>query len=328
MALRYSGTPVYESEYDTSALYQIGYGGNPVWYALQKVTITGTAQAGSTLTASVVPSDVASLVTYKWYRATNTTAQGTLISGATASTYTLTTSDRGKYVHCEASIGSITVASNRTAKVLQPLTAVSVSGTKSVGSTLTASATPSTATVSYQWYRGNTAITGATSKTYVLTSSDRAKTIKCKCVASGEYTGTITSAPTSAIYGWVARTGTLLHKKVTKQAGGWSDVIATATAITTRVRKLKIVANYNIQNGDTFAQQYDMSMSVYGGSWSEVGSWRETVGASSTQLFEHTYTTTGTTEYTNIRGTMHTKHGAGIDYVDIKVTNWEEWSNQ
>ncbi|MER6631637.1 hypothetical protein ABT301_26045 [Streptomyces sp. NPDC000987] len=61
--------------------------------------------------------------------------------------------------------------------------APTVSGTTKVGSTLTAkngswSVKPTGYT--YQWYRGSTAISGATSATYKLTSAEKGRKIKVR----------------------------------------------------------------------------------------------------------------------------------------------------
>lgn len=59
-----------------------------------------------------------------------------------------------------------------------------ISGDNKVGSTLTCS-TGDITSVSYQWYRGNNAISNATGKTYTLTGSDVGNAIKCKATTSG-----------------------------------------------------------------------------------------------------------------------------------------------
>ena len=85
------------------------------------------------------------------------------------------------------------------------ITGVSIIGDQNVGSTLTATPNPTNATGAYQWMRSTTvtgtyeAITGATSKTYVLQSGDATKYIKVVITGNGNYTGTQTSVATSAI---------------------------------------------------------------------------------------------------------------------------------
>ncbi len=75
-----------------------------------------------------------------------------------------------------------------------------ISGTAVYGETLTASLTGSnnTGTLSYQWTRGGSNISGATSETYVLAADDVGNTIAVKITSSVE-TGTVTSANTSVV---------------------------------------------------------------------------------------------------------------------------------
>ena len=52
--------------------------------------------------------------------------------------------------------------------------------------------------LTYQWYRGEEAIAGATESTYKVTSADIGSTVKVKVTASGSYKGELTSEPTDA----------------------------------------------------------------------------------------------------------------------------------
>jgi hypothetical protein len=86
-----------------------------------------------------------------------------------------------------------------------PLTAAAITGTATVGQTLTASLTPSGATASYQWKICDTAdgtyvdITGATSSTYTISADDLGKYLKISATGSGSYTETVTSSATDAV---------------------------------------------------------------------------------------------------------------------------------
>lgn len=169
-------------------------------------TITGTAAVGSTLTANPgtwAPSGAT--FTYQWYRS------GVAISGATASTYTLTTSDQAKTITVRVT-GSLTgyvsrtTTSAATAAVLGVFAAPAptISGTKAVGYTLTATVgtwTPVATTYAYQWYRSGAAIAGATASTYKLTSTDAGKTMTVRVVGvkSGYVSKAVTSAATSVV---------------------------------------------------------------------------------------------------------------------------------
>lgn len=117
MALKYNNTDINIAVYNGTSLTQINFDGTPVWYALQSCSISGTAEVGSTLTATVVPSAVQNLCSYQWYRASASGGEGTPISGATSRTYTLADTDRTNYIYCVASIGSASAKSNYTSAI-------------------------------------------------------------------------------------------------------------------------------------------------------------------------------------------------------------------
>ena len=72
--------------------------------------------------------------------------------------------------------------------------AVTISGTTQAGNVLTAnvSGTQQPSGLSYKWYRDDTLVTGATSKTYLLTAKDIGHTISCK-VTNKSYRGYLKS---------------------------------------------------------------------------------------------------------------------------------------
>lgn len=78
-----------------------------------------------------------------------------------------------------------------------PIESLSVSGTARSGSTLTAVIAPSEATGTYQWYRDNTVILGATNSTYAQVDSDIGKIIKCVFTANGKYSGEANTSMTT-----------------------------------------------------------------------------------------------------------------------------------
>jgi hypothetical protein len=88
-----------------------------------------------------------------------------------------------------------------------PLTAIAaITGTAQAGETLTAGAlTPSGATADYQWQICTTSdgtyidISGATSATYTPVADDVTKFIKVAATGTGNYSGTVTSDPTTAV---------------------------------------------------------------------------------------------------------------------------------
>gem|GEM_PF-3005331 len=165
--------------------------------------ISGSATTGSILSAgALTPSNAT--VTRQWKRSTVAGGPYTDITGATGTTYTIAAGDLGYYILVAATgTGSFTgtATSAATAKVTTPVTAIAaITGTTTQGSVLTAGArTPSAATVTYQWKRSGTSITGATASTYTLTSAEVGSTITVTATGSGNYTGSVTSAATAMV---------------------------------------------------------------------------------------------------------------------------------
>ncbi|TDX81343.1 hypothetical protein EDF35_1010 [Rathayibacter sp. PhB151] len=165
-------------------------------------TITGTTKVGSTLTANPGTWDAGTTLTYQWKK-----NGGSYISGATAKTYVLKASDAG---------ATITVSVTSTKTGYSPATKTSattalvtggvltgatptITGTAKVGQTLTAvpgTWSPAPVTLSYQWKRGGTAISGATSATYKTVSADAGKAITV--TVTGTKVGYTTLSKTSA----------------------------------------------------------------------------------------------------------------------------------
>ena len=162
---------------------------------LDRASISGNMTQGSILKANKAPA--AATVNYQWYR------DGSAISGATASTYKLTAADTGKIIQVRVTgkgyyTGSLTATASKRATA--PVTGVNIDKTTaSVGDTITATPAPEGATVAYQWYRDNTAISGATARAYTTTAADLGKTIKVVVSGTGSYTGTVASAATSKV---------------------------------------------------------------------------------------------------------------------------------
>ena len=173
-----------------------------------KPTISGTAKSGSTLTATAgtwKPTGVS--LSYQWL------ANGTAISGATAKTFKLTNTQAGKKISVKVTgkkSGSRSASSTsaQTATVAGVLTSKkpTISGTAKSGKTLTASVaawTPSPVTLKYQWLRNGTAISGATARTYKLTSASVGKKISVR--VTGTKTSYTTKTSTSSSTATVVR---------------------------------------------------------------------------------------------------------------------------
>lgn len=127
------------------------------------------------------------------------------------------------------------------------VTGVSISGTAQVGQKLTASVTPSGATVSYQWKAGGAEISGATSSEYTPAAADVGKTITVTVTGSGSYDGTTTSTATAA----VAAAG----YTITFDANGGTIAAADATKTTGADGKLSSLPTPT-RSGYTFAGWY------------------------------------------------------------------------
>jgi hypothetical protein len=139
--------------------------------------VTGEAAVGATLTADPGPWSPAHVVlSYQWTR------DGVIIPGADEGSYTITDDDRGCVLAVEVSgtaPGYIPeVHTSAGVAVPGDFTAAptpTVSGDRTVGSTLTAEAgswIPEADSLTYQWHRDYAPIPGADSAEYTLTATD------------------------------------------------------------------------------------------------------------------------------------------------------------
>ena len=176
------------------------------------IIITGSLTQGQQLTADTSaltdPNGIGP-ISYQW------SADGTAISGATGSTFTLGQDQVGKAITVTASytdsFGTAeSVTSSPSTDVANvndtPTGGVTFSGTATQGGTLTAAIDTlkdldGMGTVSYQWYAGDKAITGATTDTLVLTQDQVGKAI----TVTASYTDklgaaeSVTSSPSTAV---------------------------------------------------------------------------------------------------------------------------------
>nr|WP_204462013.1 carboxypeptidase regulatory-like domain-containing protein [Agromyces cerinus] len=185
-------------------------------------TISGAAATGATLTAKPGTWTTGTTFTYQWY------ADGTAISGATASTFTPAPAQAGRQLTVRvtgslAGYATIAKLSPATGKVYLSPTPT-LTGTTAVGSTLTASAGTWTtgSTLKYQWYANGTAITGATAKTFKLTTTQAGKQITVRV------TGSLTAYPTSS------RTSAATLKVATVGSPTISGAAATGATLTAK----------------------------------------------------------------------------------------------
>ena len=221
---------------------------------------------GTELQAKVAPAD-AKDVTYQWY------ADDQAIDGATSSTFTVTTDQIGKAITVKATSKN-DVTSTATAKVSDvtlnsadmktvnddaataKTTPYKATATYNVGDTeavvlnyndTTKKADLDSSVASYQWYRSgtvnnatvDTAISGATSDTYKLTSADKGYTVYCIVTpkanvtvkAATQYDGKTIKVNGGAVASQISG---VVIKNGTKTVGS-SDTVLTGTALTASV---------------------------------------------------------------------------------------------
>jgi hypothetical protein len=196
---------------------------------------TGTAKVGATLTAVTGTWKPASTgFTYQWLRS------GKAIPDATAATYTLVSTDRGKKISLKVtgtSAGFSSVSKTSASKTVAygTLTAAgipTITGTAKVAETLTAFSdawTPEGTTLSYQWNADKKAISGATSSTLVVPGSVAGK--KITVTVSGKKSGYTTTSKTSVATVAVAKAD--LVAGLAPTVAGTPDYKATLTASAT-----------------------------------------------------------------------------------------------
>jgi Subtilisin-like serine proteases len=162
--------------------------------------ITGTPRVGMRLTAQA-SAEATTTLSYQWYRS------GSAISGATSSSYLLTSSDKDKYILVKvtaSSSGQKTIRfSSETGRIASGTFTKSsspkASGTYRSGRTLTASKgtwSPTPSTYTYRWLRNGKSISGATKSKYKLTYKDKGKKISVRVTVSKS--GYTTTSATSS----------------------------------------------------------------------------------------------------------------------------------
>ncbi|MFC5359329.1 beta strand repeat-containing protein, partial [Azospirillum himalayense] len=220
--------------------------------------VTGTATVGNALTTtngswSDADGDGRSY-SYQWYRADDSNGTNAAsISGATSSSYTLTTSDAHKYLRVVVTAndgkGGTPTATSAYTAILNSApvnsAAPNVTGTATVGNALTTTngswsdADGDGRSYSYQWYRADdsngtnaASISGATSSSYTLTTSDAHKYLRVVVTANdgkggtptatSTYTAILNSAPVNSAAPNVTGTATV-GNALTTTNGTWSD---------------------------------------------------------------------------------------------------------
>jgi hypothetical protein len=171
-----------------------------VLQALTGPVLQVPAQVGKTLSVSVGQWTTGTVLSYQWFRA------GSIITGATAASYTLVAEDLGKSItytitgskpgYSQKALSSLAVVVQ--AGVLKSASPT-LSGVANVGKTLTVNpgVWDSGVQLKYQWLRNGKTIAGASAKTLKLTKSDLKALITVKVFATKNgYTPVATSTKT------------------------------------------------------------------------------------------------------------------------------------
>ncbi|HET8687965.1 MAG TPA: hypothetical protein VFM18_15115, partial [Methanosarcina sp.] len=228
-----SGTGIATSAATSSVISTPGNTALPV--------ITGTPAIGQTLTTSNGTwTGSPTGYTYQWQRA------GANISGATSSTYILVSADNTYAITC---IVTATNASGSSSATSAAVTAVdipsvlvipAISGSPVNGNTVTAAPGTWTGspTFTYQWKRGGSAITGATSQSYTLVLADVGASI------------TVTVTATN-----IAGSASSTSSAVTGIAAGQTADVA-SNPVTTALTGLR---TFNIGPGQTYPTPGDFT---------------------------------------------------------------------
>lgn len=168
------------------------------------ISLTGVNKVGSILADNVANVSVAgSSVTYQWYR------NNVAIGGANTFMYFPDVADLGKTITVKTTIArfgytslvstqsaGVTISATVPASVTPPtITGVAADNTTQVGKTV--GSTPGTWSIpglsySYQWYRDQTAIPGATASTYTTVAADGTTqlTVRVTAFKANVYSGT------------------------------------------------------------------------------------------------------------------------------------------
>ena len=192
--------------------------------AIGQPVITGTPQIGETLTAdtsAITDADGLTNVSYSYQWIRNDGGTDTNISGATYSSYTLAAYDEGRTIKVQVSFTDDTGNAETLSSVAtSPVEAASpppnrsatglpsIVGSARVGSTLTVDTSAiadadgmQDVVFRYQWIAGESAISGASQKSYTLTADEEGLTIRVRVSFSDDAGNaeTLSSVATSPV---------------------------------------------------------------------------------------------------------------------------------
>ena len=273
------GTGAYETN-PTAGLLSAAYGRiEPYPFKITAISaITGISQVGQLLHAGAT-TPYGAAVTYQWLRKVAGAETYAEIIGATASSYTTTSSDYHAYIKVIATgAGSFSgwVESAPTALIAAaPLTAIGgISGTVATGQIITAGLlTPVEATATYQWQRSDTSganfsnIADATGSTYLLGASDLNCSLKVIATGTGSYTGTVTSSaagPVSATFQSITSIGPITGTATVNQTLTAGAIVPTNASVTYQWKRADSSGgSYTAISGATNSQ-YTLTAADYG----------------------------------------------------------------
>lgn len=166
------------------------------------ITDRANPAVGKTLTlkeqGAWCPPDADVSVTYQWLR------DGVPIPGATSRSYTPRTADQTAMVilHVTGSAPgyrdrTVSAAGARIPRVMTMTSRPKISGSRTIGKTLTVSAggwSPRPSSHAFQWYRSGKAIPGATGNQYTLTRSDAGRYINARVSVGAKWHSQTSSA--------------------------------------------------------------------------------------------------------------------------------------
>jgi len=164
-------------------------------------TVSGNTEVGATLSCSqgTWKGYPAPSFKYKWLR------DKSVISGATSSTYTVSSEDEGEELSCkvtaENTAGTANAESSNSFKIPgrppKNTALPTVKGVYEVGKTLTCSEGSwegsQPLTFKYQWLRNGAELGGATVSTYLVKAADEGQLISCRVSASNSAGGPVTA---------------------------------------------------------------------------------------------------------------------------------------
>jgi gliding motility-associated-like protein len=195
-----------------------------------------TQCAGTNATFTVVA--VGTNLTYQWRK------NGTNITGATASTYTInniTAADAASYSVVVSGDCGGSVTSNAVALVVNPITAITVQPlplSQCVGTNATFTVTAVGVNLTYQWRKNGANIIGANAATYTINNISASDAASYTVVVSGDCGAAVTSNAATLVVN-PATAITTQPLPVTQCAGTTATftVVATGTTLTYQWRK-------------------------------------------------------------------------------------------